>query len=348
MKTPEIPKTARVVRTYADLRQYLDEFARGLRRFVWLLGRPGVAKSESVKAALARCPRFYYRPGGQLTPLQFYIDLYQHRDQPIVLDDAEHLLDHEVGFKLISALGDTAPRRLLTYGSRSTALDGTPLMFDTESPLCIISNRPTPHEAIRSRALVLYFDPSNSEIHADAASWFWDQQIHDWFGQHLSRVARLESRWYLRCYEDKRAGRDWARLALADYVQPNDRPSVVVQDLEHDASCPNPEDKARRFAEIFAAAKGGSRATYHRVRKALRDKGQLDIEAAPRILLRHTSPPAAPSPLEGGAPPGPSPAHAAFATPVTGSGAGGPPPAQLDDTVAFEQPPGGQEDEGAP
>ena len=52
----------------------------------------------------------YYRKGGQLTPLQFYLDCYVHRGEPIILDDAEHLLDDRIGAKLVSALGDTSTR----------------------------------------------------------------------------------------------------------------------------------------------------------------------------------------------------------------------------------------------
>ena len=74
----------------------------------------------------------------------------------------------------------------------------------------IVSNRSTAHEDIRSRAIVLYFDPTNLEVHRAVARWYWDQQIHDYFGQHLSRLPPLDVRWYIHAYGDKLAGRDWS------------------------------------------------------------------------------------------------------------------------------------------
>ena len=50
------------------------------------------------------------------------------------------------------------------------------------------------------------------------AKWFWDQEIHDWFGGHLFRLPPLDTRWYVMASNDKRAGRDWRRLILSGRV----------------------------------------------------------------------------------------------------------------------------------
>ena len=63
----------------------------------------------------------YYRKAGQLTPLQFYIDCYQRRGQPILLDDVEPLLENKIGAKLVSALGDTTPMKQMSYASTGRA-----------------------------------------------------------------------------------------------------------------------------------------------------------------------------------------------------------------------------------
>src|SRR4051794_270994 len=125
MRTRKIPSGARHLRTHAELASYLADFVNGLYPFLWVVGRPGVAKTESVRAAVRGCD-VYYRKGGQLTPLQFYIDCYRHRGQPVILDDAEHLLENRIGAKLISALGDTTPAKVLSYGSTSRALGEVP------------------------------------------------------------------------------------------------------------------------------------------------------------------------------------------------------------------------------
>src|SRR5438874_2205612 len=125
MRLPRKPPGARVLHTYLDLDGYLRDFLRGLYFFLWVVGRPGIAKTEAIRAAL-RGHTAYYRKAGQLTPAQFYIDCFHNRGMPIVLDDAEHLLDNRLGAKLISALGDTTPVKQLSYGTTSRALREVP------------------------------------------------------------------------------------------------------------------------------------------------------------------------------------------------------------------------------
>src|SRR3954464_745833 len=100
MRTRKVPRGARQLRTYAELQSYLLDFVQGLYLFLWVVGRPGTAKSESIKAAL-RGHAAYYHKAGQLTPAKLYINCYHHRGKPIVLDDAEHLLENKVGAKLV-------------------------------------------------------------------------------------------------------------------------------------------------------------------------------------------------------------------------------------------------------
>jgi hypothetical protein len=232
----------------------------------------------------------------QLTPAQLYIDCFQNRGSPVILDDAEHLLDNRLGARLISALGDTGATKLMSYATSGRALGEVPQRFETTSPLCVIANRVTAHEDIQSRAVILHFDPTNVEAHRAAAGWFWDQEIHDWFGRHLRRLPPMDVRWYVTAYHDKRAGRDWRRLVL-DTCE-CDRPSCVIQDLEGEPAYPTREDKARRFTEVMGKGKGASRATYFRIRRRLQEEQRLAVESVPPIRLRRTRPPGTPSLLE--------------------------------------------------
>ena len=358
VKTRFVPPGARRLRTYAELESYISDFVAGRYPFLWIVGRPGVAKSESMKTAV-RGHAHLYRKGGQLTPAQLYIDLYGVRGQPVILDDAEHLLDGKVGAKLISSLGDTTPAKLLTYSSTSRVLGEVPQSYHTTSSLCIIANRGTKHEDIQSRAVSLHFDPTNLEIHRAVGRWYWDQEIHDWIGNHLFRLSPLDARWYVVAEKDKRAGRDWRQIILRAYSQK--RAECVVQDLEGDASCPTREDKARRFEEVMGGEKGKSRPTYFRLRKRLEEQNRLVPETVPRTQLSRNRPPSVPSIMEldamgGPAPVAPEPEPTQldvplrdnFAQPVRGDETRRPPatPAPLDDNVAWEARPAPGDDEG--
>ncbi len=306
MSARKVPPGARHLRTYRELESYLADFVNGIYPFIWVAGRPGVGKTESVRSAVKR-RRACYRKGGQLTPASFYVDCYRHRGQPLILDDADHILDHKVGARLVSALGDTTEAKLLSYGTTSRVLGDVPPQFYTGSPLCIIANRATAFEDIQSRAVTLYFDPTNPEVHRAVARWFWNQPVFDYIGQHVHRLPPLDTRWYLTADRDHRAGRDWRGIFLSAHAQ--DKASSVVQDLETDPAYPTREAKAEAFVELMAGGKGASRPSYFRLRRRLEGEGRLAVEAAPPIRLHRTRPPAAPSLLEleamGAAPPAP-------------------------------------------
>jgi hypothetical protein len=350
MRLPKVPPGARHLRAYAELESYLRDFVARRYPFLWVVGRPGVGKSESVTAA-TRGHDVYYRKGGQLTPAQFYIDLYRHRGRPVVLDDAEHILDTTIGARLVSALGDTTAAKQLSYGTTSGVLRDVPQTFSTTSPLCVLANRPTPDAALQSRAVTLYFDPTNLEAHTAAARWFWDQEIHDWVGQHLRRLPPLDARMYVTADRDKAAERDWRQIILAAHVP--DRAATVVQDLEADAAYPTREGKVARFVEVMGAARGASRASYFRLRGRLEEEGRLAVDPVPPIPLSRRGRPGVPTQLELDAldaPPAADPEEApgpidvprreAFAQPVRGAGPApaAPPRVVLDDTVAWEGP----------
>src|SRR5262245_46429198 len=106
MRVPKVPPGARHLRTYPELESYMTDFVQGHYPFLWVVGRVGLSKTEAIQTA-TRGRDVYYRKSGQLTPVRLYIDCYHHRGQPVILDDAEHLLENKLGAKLISALGDT-------------------------------------------------------------------------------------------------------------------------------------------------------------------------------------------------------------------------------------------------
>lgn len=359
----KVPRGSRVLRAYVELESYIRDFVDGRYRFLWIYGRYGLGKSESITRAISGRPH-YYRKAGQLTPLQFYKDAYELRDGvPIILDDPRTFLENSIGRNLISALGDTSRIKQVGYGttrSLGTTPDGKdkiPQTFESKSHLCIIANHSSVNGELESRAITLFFDPTNEEIHRSTARWFWDQEIHDWFGQHVYRMQPIDVRWYLEAADDKAAYRDW-RQNLLDTRALN-RVQTIVQDLELDSTYAPGDDKAAAFEERMGSARGRSRASYYRIRKRLEDAGTLVAKnAVSRIPLVRTTPPGDPSDLELEAaaqpPPLPPvqvdkrldlPAHERFRQPINGTVAnpGRQHPSILDDRLPWE---GQDPDEG--
>lgn len=288
MRTPEIPRGARSITTYAEFVSYLRDFAAGREPFMWIVGRPGLSKSQSIKAAtVGKKVRLY--KGGQLTPASFFMDCYKHRGEPIILDDAEHLLDYKLGLKLVLALCETDKVKQMDYGTSNKFLReaGVPATYFTNSPLCIIANRTTSHAAVMSRAsALLHFAPTNLEVHQSVAGWFWDQEIHDWIGTHLSQLEAIDVRWYVHAAKDKNNKRDWRKILLDAHSV--DADTVVIQDLEADHRCFTVKEKEA----LFTQRTGKCRATYFNRKTALEAAGQLTPNPAPIFVLSANKPPA--------------------------------------------------------
>src|SRR5580765_1353445 len=74
--------------TYGRLEAYLRAFAEGHFGLLILVGAGGLAKSRSVRAALAGQACWIE---GNATPFGMYVKLYRHRDQFVVIDDVDAL-----------------------------------------------------------------------------------------------------------------------------------------------------------------------------------------------------------------------------------------------------------------
>jgi hypothetical protein len=284
-----------------------------------------------------------YIKSGTVTPLALYRACYDHLHQPIVLDldEMESLMVDTNGRRLLLALGETTLSKQLNWHSTTRRLGDTPESFETSSSLCIIANEPPQHKAIRSRATILEFSPTNQEVHSYAARWFWDQQIHDWIGRHLSRLHPLDLRSYGEAYSDRLAGRDWADLLLKHHALAPEK--TLVQDLEHDPAYPTRRDKERRFVEIMAGRKGGSRANYQLHLRRLKKTEQLEVDPAAPIPVRGKRPPNLAGIDDSPEPPTDLPARDSFVRPIAGPGGQpsrqGQPRAQLDDSLPWDRPP---------
>src|SRR5256885_6729774 len=93
-----LPPHAVRVPTYTELEQYVRAFAAGHLNLLMVFGPPGVGKSRSVRQALGSQVCWV---GGQATPFGIYLQAYEHRHQPIVLDDVDGLYADRTGVRLL-------------------------------------------------------------------------------------------------------------------------------------------------------------------------------------------------------------------------------------------------------
>ncbi|HEV3343512.1 MAG TPA: hypothetical protein VG125_24275 [Pirellulales bacterium] len=289
-KSKSLPQHATVVGTYAELQKYAQAFAAGYLNLLLVLGAPGLGKSRVIRQALGAEICWI---DGNASPFGIYLAAYEHRGQPIVLDDVDGLHREKQGVRLLKSLCQTDKIKTLSWETNAPALEArdVPRQYTTTSRLALIANRwHSANEdvaALEDRGHILYFDPPPLEVHRNAAQWFWDQEIFDFVASHLGLIKRHSLRVYYLAYEQKLAGLDWRREVLSRCLT---GAALEVARLKADAGFGTEEERAA----AFVAAGHGCRATFFNHAKKLRTSA-----AVPVVQLVTTAPPTEPiSPVD--------------------------------------------------
>jgi hypothetical protein len=163
----------------AGLNRYqgiVRDLTRGVARHyatgLYLFGRPGTAKTHTVRGLLEKeiCEPYTYQRG-HLTPLGLFELLAEHPDEVIVLDDLTAVLDSDIALQiLLSALehpgpGDRTRSRVVKYRRQ-----GREERAVFRGGIICISNRELHDDellgAFKSRVHTLNYDPSDAQLGA--------------------------------------------------------------------------------------------------------------------------------------------------------------------------------------
>jgi len=275
-KQLELPHDAIVVRRYADLLRYLRKFAAGELGLVLLLGRHGTGKTESAKNTLGIGPLGNGGAGrralyveGHAQPFGLYHQLWEHRDQPIVLDDLDKLYANADCVRLLKPLCNDGRAKEIAWVTKTTinAID-VPSRFETRSNVLLIANywrTLNPNvRALEDRAIILHFDPDNAEVHRRVKEWFDDAVVFEFIAHYLSAVPHVSMRHYDKGRRLRRAGfEDWRQIVLQMMLP--DRLIGIVAGLQVDPRFETDKERVRRFIEDT----GMSRPTYCRIKRRL-------------------------------------------------------------------------------
>lgn len=281
MKTEQPSDGAVRIATYDGLDRYVHAFAAGAFNLLVLVGAPGLQKSRVVRDALPDACWIE----GHATALGIYLRLWEHRDEPVVIDDVDSLYADRTALRLLKSLCQTERRKTVAWETDAPALrnNGVPKRFTTSSQVMIIANAwktlNVHVTALEDRGHLLHFEPSVLEVHARTAGWFWDQEVFDWIGEHLHLITRPSMRLYRAAWELKAAGMDWRGQLLARWLSGS---RLLVARLLADPSFPTEEARAKAFVEHG----GGCRATYFNHAKRLRP-----VAGVPKLILAHSGPP---------------------------------------------------------
>ena len=270
------PKHAITVRAYGDLARYIRGFADGHLNLLILVGRAGTAKSQTVRRAIGKSACWVE---GNATPFGIYQKLYQHLDEPVVIDDVDSLYTDRAAVRLLKCVCQTDPIKHIAWTSAAAGLAsaGIPRQFETRSRVIIIANDwktlDANIEAVQDRGHLLLFEPTNEELHRQVAQWFWDQDVYNWFADHLHLIPDLSMRHYVRASELKASGIDWVQVVLSDSVPAK---ALLVAKLKADSSLGEQRERVKMFRELG----GGGQTTWYKWGKriqSLKDTSHLRI-----------------------------------------------------------------------
>lgn len=274
-RSASVPREVIRLTAYPQLELYLSKFARGELGLVLLLGRHGTGKSESVRQSLgvatgAGAPgeRVLYVEG-HMQPFGLYRQLWDYRDQTVVLDDLDRLYADPDCVRLLKPLCNTVREKRLQWLSNLTMNDGgLPQSFTTSSSVILIANEwksLNPNvRALEDRAIILHFCPPSEEVHRKVGEWFDDPEVYDFIEKLMPMIPSMSMRHYCKGSQLRRAGlADW-RTSLLQMVVPDGRAACVLA-VQHDPSLQSEEDRVVKFSAVT----GASRATYFRVKARL-------------------------------------------------------------------------------
>jgi hypothetical protein len=335
------PDSAVVIRDYARFWELGRQFAEGRIKALIVISGPGKGKSQIMKQALeavrptdnaqfvnalnisldnilARlAPGSLQQPEpanlspglcikGDCRPIKFHIKAYQHRDAPILIDDADAFLAKLDNREKVKHLAETDRYKLMSHESFAPQLTklGIPNEFCTTSPVCILRNSwdGSDHinQAIEDRGLVVYFDPIWEEVYRYIGEWFWDQEVYDYLWERMPFLREPSIRPLAKAYDMKRARStifDWRTMIDAHTA---DKSLLLVSDF---LRAEYPSETARINAWIKTVKSmdsdaPASKATWHRNLDEL-DEVMRSGQRPHRIILTRTEPPMEYRPSDG-------------------------------------------------
>lgn len=282
------PKHSITLTDYAALDRLIAAFGEGKLNLIILVGPAGVAKSQTARRSLGVDCCWIE---GNATSFGIYNELYKHRNLPVVIDDVDSLYSDKAAVRLLKCVCQTDAVKSVAWHSAAASLakEGIPQAFDTTSRVLIIANDWKTMDvnvaAVQDRGHLVFFEPTAEEIHLQVANWFWDQDVFNWFADHLHLIPEHSMRHYVRATELKSAGMDWVNVLLSDTIPEK---ALMIAQLRANPAFIEERERVKRFTELG----GGGQTTWYKWSKRLQpagDKSNLKIELKNAATIRKAS-----------------------------------------------------------
>jgi len=205
------------ITTYKELYDFVHAFKQKRLTFLILISDPGLGKSYVVQEATIEEGPLWI--SGMISPLKLYLELLERNNEDpnflVVFDDVITLFQEKRNIALLLQLCDSRGERVVRYASTTPILRGIEKEFVTKAKVIMLYNELKPEnpilKALYSRAHLLNFAPSNTEILNNLRTWATDKEILDFIKAFVPFSKSLSLRAYKRAKELKDSGLNWKR-----------------------------------------------------------------------------------------------------------------------------------------
>ena len=157
-----------IVKTYDELKFYIEMFKNGNADLLVLESLGGQGKSKLVEQMMQETP--HLKILAHVTPMQLFILGYKFKDKHIVIDDVDNLLHNDQNVSLLKMFCETAEFKKIGWLSTYKMLkeEGVPLIYETKSKVVILTNNfnilTKKVGALRDRGWFIQFRPTDKEL----------------------------------------------------------------------------------------------------------------------------------------------------------------------------------------
>ncbi len=264
------PAHAERLTEFDTLRFFATRFGQGLYNCLIFVGPPGRLKSSIIEEETKGAAHLI---SGHATPFEVFCEAQEHKDQLLVIDDADGLYREATGQRLLKNLTNPKSPKSVYWTSDAPKSRGLAKVFQTTSKVCIIDNAWNAQNehigALEDRSRLFLFDPPPSEVHREMErqAWFHDDEIYGFIGENLCFLAELSARTYVKAAEAKEAGENWREYLLKASVERHDL-ALLLLEYDHGWRDRPVEEKAQEWCRRT----GKSRGTYFNRKRSLSER----------------------------------------------------------------------------
>jgi len=269
-----VVKTKKLIdSSYENLRIMLKTTIRSEKiQGLLILGKAGFGKTYQVEKFLAEKNIEFHKISSYSTPLQFYKDMYEHRDKIIFLDDIFGLFKNITAIgMLLSALETDRAERIVQYNS--TALDNSdvPKRFKFSGKIIWTANQVPKKidKAFLSRISVyrvgLDYKTEVEMMRSYAEKKRYAEELFEFIERNLSlAVENMSLRMVDKIHELRKTSKaKWKEIAIEQEIKYDENVKIFLELEEEEL-----ENELMRIVK-FRMKTGKSKNIYYKIKREL-------------------------------------------------------------------------------